>query len=112
MVHLWAYVCSFILGRTGPVQVSEHGVSSLLLASCRIELRSLALARVPLPAPWRELFDSWPHFIFNSQFHVCLDGLSGSIKSPHLSLPSSSSYIAQHHRRFSISPSCALFFLS
>lgn len=50
MVHLWAYVCSFILGRTGPVQVSEHGVSSLLLASCRIELRSLALARVPLPA--------------------------------------------------------------
>lgn len=50
MVHLWAYVCSFILGRTGPVQVSEHGVSSLLLASYRIQLRTLALARVPLLA--------------------------------------------------------------
>lgn len=49
MVHLWASVCLFILGRMGPVQVSQHGVSSLLV-SCRIQLRSLALSLVPLPA--------------------------------------------------------------
>lgn len=26
----------------------------------------------PLPAPRQELFGSWPHFIFNSQFHACM----------------------------------------